>query len=280
MQVGGHRGHGRARLPAPRARQQRRQAHRRRQGALLVHAQRVGRRHRRPHRLLLPRRLLPPGGERGHRREGHPLAGAPAPRACDAGRARSRRSATARCSRSRGRARARSSGRRFPARAPRRETLAPFNAALAERDDGRAHRLHRRGRLRGRLPADRAEAVVEAARRRRRAARGPGRARHAAPRSRHEPLRPGHGRGRLAARRRPRLDRGPQGAARFRRPRGARDAGPVARVPGPAPRWTRAACCARTSACVADNGEGEITSGTFSPTLAQVDRARAPAAAA
>ncbi len=40
---------------------------------------------------------------------------------------------------------------------------------------------------------------------------------------------------------------------------------------------TRAACCARTSACIRARGEGEITSGTFSPTLnASIALARVP----
>ena len=53
---------------------------------------------------------------------------------------------------------------------------------------------------------------------------GARRARHAAARSRDESLRQGHGRDGLAARCRPRLDRRPESAARFRRPRCARAA--------------------------------------------------------
>ncbi len=47
------------------------------------------------------------------------------------------------------------------------------------------------------------------------------RARHAAARGRHEPVRPGHGRIGVAARLRPRLDGGPREPARFRRQGGA-----------------------------------------------------------
>ena len=119
----------------------------------------VRRRDRRPHRLLLPRRLLPPGGQRRAR----PRRTSPGSSACaarlDVAGAPSRPRATSRCSRSRGRARARRFWQAFPddARgAPSRSRRS--TPALAERHDGGAHRLHRRGRLRGRVPPTAAEA--------------------------------------------------------------------------------------------------------------------------
>ena len=115
-------------VPAPRARQRRRQARRPGQGALLLHAQRRGRRDRRPHRLFLPRGLLPPGGERRHRaRRTSP--------GCEALRARwkprSRIDAAARPRDDRGpgpAARASASGRRFPRRAPPPQRSRRFSA--------------------------------------------------------------------------------------------------------------------------------------------------------
>ena len=81
----------------------------------------------------------------------------------------------------------------------------------------RAHRLHRRGRLRGRAARGLGRAGLGEARRGRRATLRPRRARHAPARGRHEPLRPGHGRVGDAARIRPRLDRRSREPARLRR---------------------------------------------------------------
>ena len=236
MQVVDIEGTGRARLPAPRARQQRRQAARSPGKALYsCLLNEYGRRGRRPHRLLLPRRLLPPRGERGHRREGHRVARAASRERMQA-RGAHHAAARPRDARDPGAARARGLLAGVPGTRAATEALAPFSAALAGEHDGRAHRLHRRGRLRDRAsPPTAPRTVWNAARRRRRAARGPGRARHAAPRGRHEPLRPGHGRGRLAARRRPRVDRGPRRAARdFVGREALEKQGPGARVPRPA----------------------------------------------
>ena len=89
--------------------------------------------------------------------------------------------------------------------------LEAVQRGVRRRRDGasvhRAHRLHRRGRLRDRAAGDRSRGAVARAGRRGRAALRARRARHAAPRSRHEPLRPGHGRDGVAARVGPRLDR-------------------------------------------------------------------------
>ena len=105
------------------------------------------------------------------------------------------------------------------------------------------------------------------------------RARHAAPRGRHESLRPGHGRDGVAARVRPRVDRRSREPARFRRQGGA--ASRIRRrgsSSGLAAASTRAACCARTRRCTPAHGDGEITSGTFSPTLGKsIALARLPA---
>ena len=78
------------------------------------------------------------------------------------------------------------------------------------RTDRRPHRLHRRRRLRNHRAGGSRRSAVERAASPRRAPGRSRRARHAAPRSRHEPVRPGHGRQRLAARRRPRLDGRPR----------------------------------------------------------------------
>ena len=67
----------RARLPAPPARQRRRQADAARQGAVLVHAARARRRDRRPDRLLHGRPVVPHGRQRRHARQG-PRVAAPA----------------------------------------------------------------------------------------------------------------------------------------------------------------------------------------------------------
>ena len=67
-------GRRRARLPALCARQQRRQAERARQGAVLVPAHGRRRRARRPDRLFPARRFLPPGRQRRHGGQGHRVA--------------------------------------------------------------------------------------------------------------------------------------------------------------------------------------------------------------
>jgi hypothetical protein len=86
----------------------------------------------------------------------------------------------------------------FPATRAATEPLGIFQAAETRRLAGRPHRLHRRGRLRDQPAGGRGgQSLAEAARGRDQALR-PRRTRHAAPRSRHEPLRPGHGRGHLA----------------------------------------------------------------------------------
>jgi aminomethyltransferase len=72
--------------------------------------------------------------------------------------------------------------------------LKPFFAARSATRPDRPHRLHRRGRLRIMLPAAAGRGDLERAARRRRPALRSRRARHAAPRSRHEPVWPGHGR--------------------------------------------------------------------------------------
>ena len=73
------------------------------------------------------------------------------------------------------------------------------------------------------------------------------------------------------------LDGRPREPARFRRQGGA-----GRRSRRRSSSWaccctTRAAYCARTRTCARAHGDGEITSGTFSPDARQVDRARAPA---
>ena len=85
------------------------------------------------------------------------------------------------------------------------------------RSNARAHRLHRRGRLRNRRAGRARRSVLERAESAGREAGRSRRTRHAAPRSRHEPLRPGHGRQRVAARCRARLDRRYEIVARFHR---------------------------------------------------------------
>ena len=161
-------------------------------------------------------------------------------------------------------------------RARRLRSLKPFTAAHGRRLFHRAHRLHRRGWLRnhacrptraGRILAERfAAAGVKAVRTRR--------ARHAAARSGHESVRAGHGRGRQSARVRSRLDRRSGECARLR--------GQVSAACTARPRGNWSACfCRRQAACCAairrfepSPATGEITSGTYSPTLGRRSRWR------
>ena len=192
--------------------------------------------------------------------------------------------ATSRSSPCRARRRARKSGTRSPAakrlaqrsdRSMRQRLPRPAWASCSSR----APATPARTASRSSLPAVHAEALWRALAAAGCGALRPGRARHAAPRGGHEPLRPGHGRERLAAGVGPRLDRRPRERARFRRQgRAARASRPSARARSASSCPKPAACCARTRQCTPMRGEGEITSGTFSPTLAKVDRACPPAA--
>ena len=167
-------------------------------------------------------------------------------------------------------------------RAGRRPALKPFNGADVPTrrcplfvartgytgEDG--FEIDAAGRLRGRRLAG--------ARRRRRAAVRPRRARHAAPRGGHEPLRPGHGRD--ASRRSSPASRGPS-TSRAERDFVGRDALLAHAADAPA---RRPACCSTAGGVLrahqhvdAGHGHGETTSGTFSPTLGALDRARARA---
>ena len=170
-------------------------------------------------------------------------------------------------------------------RRARRARARPFfGAACDDHGSSRAPATPARTAGRSSLPA--AEAAAEfwasAARRRRHALRSR-RARHAAARGRHEPVRQRHGRDDDAARIRARLDGGAGAGNRDFIGRAAlvaqRDAGVAAQA--------RRACCSRTAACCARTrrsscraaGEGEVTSGTFSPTLERsIGLARVPAA--
>jgi aminomethyltransferase len=96
----------------------------------------------------------------------------------------------------------------------------------------------------------------------------PGRARHPAPRSRHEPLRPGHGRGHLALRSRPQMDRGPQGPARDFIGKSALAATQPRNQFAGLLLLDRGVLRAHQKV-ITPQGEGEITSGSFSPSLNQ-----------
>ena len=109
------------------------------------------------------------------------------------------------------------------------------------------------------------------------------RARHAAAGGRHEPVRQGHGRADAPARIGPGLDawrstRASANSSAARRSR--RSARAAASASWSAWCWMSARCCAATSACIVPGvGEGEVTSGTFSPTLARsIGLARVPRA--
>ena len=193
----------RARLPAPAGRQLGRQAQGAGQGAVHLHAQPAGRRDRRPDRLFPCARTssawwsMPPRATRTWR--GSPSR--PRPSTC--------------------RSRERPDFGMIAVQGPnarekvlgllREEDRAAHRQARQVRrrrgdDDGRrrrvrrAHRLHRRGRLRDHRAGRRRPSRSGTRCCRRREAGGPGRARHAAPGSRHGPLRPGHGRHRVAVR--------------------------------------------------------------------------------
>ena len=174
-----------------------------RQGALLVPAARGRRRARRPHRLLPARRFLPPRRQRRHRRQGHRVACARCSRAAVPRVTLTPRTDLALIAVQGPQARAKL-WRALPG-----SEAATCGARAVQRGDAdgrrrrllhRAHRLHRRGRLRDRGAGDARVALWNALRRGRRQALRARRARHAAPRGRHEPLRPGHGRGGVAAR--------------------------------------------------------------------------------
>ena len=279
-------GRGRPRLPALRARQQRRQAEGAGQGALLVPAARGRRRHRRPDRLFPARGLLPAGGQRRHGGQGHRVAAA-------AARARAaahgpQPALTPRTDLAmiavQGPQRAgeglAGAARQRGARAPR---CKPFTGAAHGRRVHRAHRLHRRGRLRGHA-AGAAAPPRCGARWRAAGVRPCGLGARDTLRLEAgmnlygqdmdetvNPLESG-----------PRLDRRSREPARFRRQGGARSRSRRrAQLTGPRAASTRAACCARTRGCTRRTATGEITSGTFSPTLNQsIALARLPAGVA
>ena len=241
---------------------------------------RGGRRGRRPHRLLLPRGLVPPGGQRRHRGEGPRLARAPAGRA-PASQCTITPRARPRDHRGAGpEARASASGRRSRASRAATETLEPFNAALR-----RATWMVARTGYTGEdgfeivLPAT----EVAAAAGRRCVAAG---ARPAGLGAR-DTLRLEAGMNlygqdmddqRLAARRGPRLDRGPQerratSSARRRSKRSGQRSEFLGLCCS-----TRAACCARTRRCATAAGRGRDHQRHLLAHARQVDRARAPAA--
>ena len=135
-----------------------------------------------------------------------------------------------------------------------------------------AHRIHGRRRLRDHAAGtDAAESVWRALNAKRRQVRRSRRARHAAPGSRHESLRQRHGREPEPARVGARLDRVlRQPGARFHRPQGARGAegrGPEEEIRGAAARGSRRAARPSEGRGGGPGGNGEITSGTFSPTM-------------
>ena len=101
------------------------------------------------------------------------------------------------------------------------------------------------------------------------------RARHAAPRSRHEPLRPGHGRERDAARVGPCVDRRPGEPARFRRQGGACRAPAAVAARGTAARSKAAASCARTRACTRRAATARPRAARSVPRSASRSRSRA-----
>ena len=148
----------------------------------------------------------------------------------------------------------------------RRSPCGTFVGCAARRLVRGAHRLHRRGRLRDHdAGARRGAGCGSSLNALGVASCGLGRARHAAPGGRHEPLRQRHGREHPPVRVGPRLDGGVRAArARLHRPRGARgDASRAAR------RASSSACCWRSAACCA------VTRRWWCPASA---RARSPAA--
>jgi hypothetical protein len=160
--------------------------------------------------------------------------------------------------------------------------MKPFNVVIVpdtafRRSDGCAHRLHRRRRLRDRRAGHAGRGAVECPGRCGRQAGRPGRARHAAPGSRHEPVRPGHGRQREPARRRPGLDHRPGLRARLHRQGRPAGQGPerTLRRPDPARKRRHPARPPESDRRV--RRAGEITSGTFSPSMQQaIALARVP----
>ncbi len=115
------------------------------QGALLVHAARERRRHRRPDRLLHARRVVPHGRQRRHARQGSRLAA----RAGGAVRRRRRAAHRSRDDRGAGPERAREGRAACSTDSVAHAALAlqPFFGVEAGAVVRRAHRLHRRGRL-------------------------------------------------------------------------------------------------------------------------------------
>ena len=192
------------------------------------------RRPRRPDRLLPARGLLParrqrrapptrtsPGSRRSRAQRAPRLAHHAARRSRDdrgAGPARARARSGSACPAAR--------RRRADAEAVQRGVRAtPRGASCSSRAPATpartASRSSCRPRTRRRCGRRCVAAGVDAVRARR--------ARHAAPRSGHEPLRPGHGRNGVAARVGPRLDGRPRERARLRRQGGARSRNPRAR---------------------------------------------------
>ena len=195
----------------------------------------------RPDRVPHRRGCVSAGGQRRDRGQGHRLAR----RARSAPPARRRDRAAPGSGADRGpgagRARARLGGDPRPRGGDRRP--APLPGRVLPRLVRRAHRLHRRGRLRAHAARAARRAHVAAVRRRRRQAVRTRRPRHAAAGGGHGALRPGDGRGHEPARGRPRLDRRHENRPRLRRPRGARPADALA----PRARSTRPRGAARAS---------------------------------
>jgi aminomethyltransferase len=129
------------------------------------------------------------------------------------------------------------------------------------------------------LPAEQAESLWRRLSRGRRAAMWPGCPRYAAPRSRHESLRPGHGRNRFTARRRPGLDSRPRLGTRLRRQ--GRPPREATAIPVSWPLLLDRGVLRAHQPVHTAYGAGEITSGSFSPTMQQsIALARLPLAVA
>ena len=126
------------------------------------------------------------------------------------------------------------------------------------------------------VPAARAAATWDGARGRGRRALRPRRARHAAPRSRHEPVRTGHGRDGVAARVGPRVDRRSREPARFRRQGRARRA-PAGAAPGRPAAARRGRRAARAPGGAHGARRRRDHQRHVQPDARQVDRARARA---
>ena len=204
------------------------------------------RRHRRSHRLLPRRHLVPRGRERRHARQG-PRVDPPPRHGLRRRRHRAHGSRDAR--RAGPEARAKSSRSCCRRRARRQRSRSqPFFGARDRRLVRRPHRLHRRRRLRDHaarraMPCASGSELNAHGRRVLR----PRRARHAAPRSRHESLRQRHGRDDASARVRPRLDRRLRARdARLHRPRSARSRQGARQL-----RASSSGCCSKIAACCA-----------------------------